>query len=259
MIHPDLIQAIELCKRKLINTGYEVKTEKWQGIEAPIPMYEAFNVSFSAVVPDNLEELVRQVKPNLPWADVHFEERVGGLPLNPGESYKIWPFYGRDKDMRNEGEQFTHSYMERFWPKYANKLADSEYSSEGWQEDLEEREGLRYKLGDLSDLVNLLKSQPNTRQAYLPIWFPEDTGATHGGRVPCTLGYHFIIRHGHLHCIYYIRSCDFKRHFRDDIYLAIRLMYWLLAMINIPGVKVGTLTMHITSLHIFANEIKSIR
>jgi thymidylate synthase len=68
-----------------------------------------------------------------------------------------------------------------------------------------------------------------TRQAYFPIFFPEDTGAVHGGRIPCTLGYHFLLRSGLLHCWYEIRSCDAVRHFRDDLYLATRLVQWVVA------------------------------
>ena len=30
------------------------------------------------------------------------------------------------------------------------------------------------------DVIDLLEREPFTRQAYLPIWFPEDTGAFHG-------------------------------------------------------------------------------
>ena len=59
-------------------------------------------------------------------------------------------------------------------------------------------------------------------------WIPEDTGAHHGERVPCTLGYHFIRRDDYLHMFYFIRSCDYIRHFRDDIYLAMRKAHYIL-------------------------------
>jgi len=117
---------------------------------------------------------------------------------------------------------------------------------------------MRFKYGDLDDVVNLLKKEPFTRQAYLPIWYPEDTGAVHGERVPCTLGYHFIRRGDHLHILYFIRSCDYLRHFRDDIYLAIRKLYWILDKLktepNWKNVKPGIFDMKITSLHIFKVE-----
>src|SRR5690606_3302482 len=157
----------------------------WQGIDVSdnpgLATYEALHYSFSARIPPTLEELRTQVKPNLPWADDHFEERVGGKPLNPGEQYKNWPHYKNDQ-FRTEDQKFTHTYMERFWPKYAGEGP------------VHPNQGIRYPYGDLDDVVDLLRRDPLTRQAYFPVWFPEDTGAVHGGRVPCTIGYHFLFR-----------------------------------------------------------------
>jgi thymidylate synthase len=76
-------------------------------------------------------------------------------------------------------------------------------------------------------VIDLLRDRPTTRQAFIPIWFPEDTGAHHGERVPCTLGYHLMARDGRLKIVYYMRSCDFLRHFRDDVYMAGRLCQWV--------------------------------
>lgn len=137
--------------------------------------------------------------------------------------------------------RFTHTYMSRYWPRF----------------DTGERlRGMMYEAGDLNDLVNLLQHEPLTRQAYLPVWFPEDTGVLHGGRVPCTLGYHFILRDNRLHVTYYIRSCDFLRHFRDDIYMTARLVLWLLEQLSgaWEDVKPGVLTFHCVSMHMFAAD-----
>jgi thymidylate synthase len=120
-------------------------------------------------------------------------------------------------------------------------------------------EGIRYSYGDLNDLVNLLMKDPKTRQAYLPIWFPEDTGAVHGGRVPCTLGYHFIHRDDYMDITYHIRACDALRHFVDDIYLAGRLLFWVLKNLERGDgywahINPGKLIMHIGSFHTFYKE-----
>ncbi len=262
--------AIAYCRHRICDTGYPVKTEKWQGVELKNMMRETLNVSFSCVMPKDLSILVEQVKPNLPWADTHFEERMGKIPLNPGESYKQWPFYGQDEKMRNANQQFTHSYMERIWPKFAGYRSDEQYKEINDYSWLEREfgqtchRGIRYEYGDMEDLKVLLVKEPYTRQAYLPIWHPEDTGSKHGGRVPCTLGYHFIRRDNYLHIVYYIRSCDYLRHFRDDIYLAVRKVYWLLNELqhinkSWDGVKPGLFTMHITSLHIFDRELEMVK
>jgi thymidylate synthase len=108
-------------------------------------------------------------------------------------------------------------------------------------------------MGDLGDLVELLRRSPNTRQAYLPVFFPEDTGAHHGERIPCTLGYHFQQREGVLSMWYFLRSCDYTRHFRDDCFLAIGLLDYLIKEVN-PNWKRGVFHMVIPSLHMFIND-----
>ena len=121
-------------------------------------------------------------------------------------------------------------------------------------------EGIRYEYGDFGDVIDLLQREPFTRQAFLPMWFPEDTGSVHGERVPCTIGYHFMRRGNYLHIVYYIRSCDYLRHFRDDIYMACRKLHWVLDTLKERDperwgeVTPGYYAMHITSLHCFNKE-----
>ena len=208
--------AIKWTKERLSDCGYVVKTEKWQGIEAPDDMFEIMNHSFQMFIPQSLEELIDEVKPNLPWADEHFFERVGGLPLNPPPSHVNWPFAQKNNEKFGGNSRFSHTYPERIWPKYASDEPNTKLS------------GIRFDYGDLGDVIDLLEKEPFTRQAFLPIWFPEDTGVTHGERVPCTIGYHLMRRGNWFHISYFIRSCDYIRHFRDDIYLAIRKLMWVL-------------------------------
>lgn len=228
-----------------------VHPARWQSIDVSDKMematHEVLNHSFQVpITTEELDRLRRDIEPNLPWADDHFLERVGGLPLNPGEQWKRWPWgHSADRFRTEKGKRFSHTYMERIWPKRAN-LAKAD------------RKGIRYRYGDLDDVVTHLEHQPYSRQAFLPIWFPEDTGKEEV-RVPCTLGYHFIQRHNYLHVVYYIRSCDFMRHFRDDIYLTVRLLLWVLDALRQRDAAwdktaPGLFTMHITSLHLFRND-----
>lgn len=255
---------------------------------------EMQNVIFLYDVPKS-QTFLRPLGANQPWAEDHFQERVGGEPLNPGEQYKNWPYYkgNVDKhrkcgdcgqaydrhlpggDLHNEctfkssEAKFSHTYMERFWPRQVGpSLAAWRQVNDG------NNYGIRYRYGDLNDLVGLLARSPNTRQAYLPVWFPEDTGAVHGERVPCTLGYHFLLRENRLHITYFIRSCDYLRHFRDDVYLAARLCQWVLDRLRSGeilqsegsnenddwnSVVPGTLTMHICSFHVFEGDLPMMR
>lgn len=240
--------------------SYPVKSEKWQGVSTAnkpeLEMRELLNWSFAIPMRglEDLDHWRKDIGPNLPFADVHFNERISGVPSNPGEAWRIWPWGLAADKHRTAGEKFTHTYQERFWPKQAG-------DSPSWLTEVTgmQHHGIRYPYGDLDDVVQLLHREPLTRQAYFPVWFPEDTGVLHGGRVPCTLGYHFINRHDYFHVSYYIRSCDYIRHFRDDCYFTVRLAIWVLERLRRldarwETVKPGLFTMHIVSFHMFIND-----
>ncbi len=163
---------------------------------------------------------------------------------------------GKSADKFRAQAKFNHTYPERFWPRFAG---DDPLRVLG-QHALR---GIRFEYGDLASVIALLRKEPLTRQAYLPIFFPEDTGIGDGGRKPCTLGYQFIMREGELHCYYPMRSTDLIRHLRDDIYLAVRLLLWVLAQCSVDQawstVKPGSLTMHMTSLHCFVNDMRDLQ
>lgn len=299
-------RAIENTGRALRDLSYEVRAARWQSTDVSekpeMRMREILNTSFSVSLLgiEDLSYWKEDIRPNLPWADNHFEERVSGVPWNPGEQWKNWPYaHSADRHRKEEGGRFSHTYMERYWPRYVgHNFFDDNWKRHGVEPLIRERErylnhkadlrGIRYRYGDLGDVVNHLFNDPLTRQAFLPVWFPEDTGVVHRERVPCTLGYHFILRNGFFHSTYYIRSCDFVRHFRDDLYLSLRLHLWVLDQLRYhpyrtktyktPGedspevtqalkratepvqknewwnVKPGLFTFHCVSMHCFQND-----
>lgn len=226
---------------------------EWHAQKMPVQFLETYNVMFELNVPVKSLPWAIQVQPNLPWAEDHFQERVSGTPLNPPPSSEYWPFAqnGHSSHVDEEGK-FSHTYPERYWPKWVGQHSCGDDSCS-----LQEHGpnvGTRYGLGDLYDVVQLLIKSPMTRQAYLPVWFPEDTGALCDQRVPCSLGYHFMIRNGYMHCSYTIRSCDFYRHFRDDVYMTGRLLQWMCEQVD-SSIKPGSLNVHIHNLHTLRNEL----
>lgn len=238
----NIAYALAASIRAVEEYGERVKVEKWHGVptegKPDLVSIELTNATWHApmtLYTHDINYLAQDCQPNLPWADDHFMERVGGEPLNPGEQFRNWPWYNEgnawDKAFRETGK-FTHTYMERLW------------SSQG----------------SLMDVVNLLAREPYTRQAWIPIWFPEDTGVQHGGRVPCTLGYHLMLREEKLHMWYIIRSCDVIRYLRDDVYMAIRLADWVLTKLQDQeesywgDVKLGDFTFVCFSLHMFEGD-----
>lgn len=258
--------------RREMRRAPQVKTERWQGVDVSknpaAASYElrnaCFEVNLSGI--EDLQFWRDAVKPNLPWADDHFLERVGGEPLNPGVQWANWPWAGSAAKFKTE--RFNHSYMERFWPKFARRTDDGKlphiHGKRRYPEgDGRPKFGIAHYYGDLWDLVELLAKEPNTRQAWIPLFFPEDTGWGDGGRKPCTLGYQIIVRDGKAHIWYPLRSCDLIRHFQDDCYLAVRLLLWIIDRcreINPvwKDITPGTYAMHMTSLHIFENDRKAL-
>jgi hypothetical protein len=246
--------AIHLTGMNLLRHGQRVDASHWQGVATKgrpdLTTVEVRDVAFTVPMPVPKPEecqmeqpifmLRDEIQPNLPWADLEFEERVGRQPRNPHASLEYWPWWrGQTEATMYEGK-FTHTYSERYWPKQAG--------DRGMFKTVPPGQGIRYEMGDLDDVVQLLRNWPGTRQAYLPIFFPEDTGNLHEGRIPCTLGYHFLQRDGYLHMTYLIRSCDFVRHFRDDLYLSARLLLWVIKELD-EDLTPGNFTFVCPSLH----------
>lgn len=224
--------TIKWMRNELFHNGKKITTKRWQGKEQPPEMIELLHVSQIMQMEQSQEDAAFQCKPLLPWADVHFQERINGIPVNPPPSHTLW-LKGNEEYM--SGEKFSHSYPERFWSKSLHQ-------------------GIRFEIGDLGDLIKLLKKEPDTRQAYLPIYFPEDIyAATIGERIPCTLGYHFIVRDGQLDLFYPMRSCDVLRHLHNDLYLANLLAIFVRDQAYL-NVKLGNIHFVATSLHCFSND-----
>ena len=265
--------VIQEYRDRLRSEGELVHSRRWQGVEIAdnpnMACLELTHVHFQVNMDgyeEDLEAYAKCIQPDLPWADNHFEERVCGYPINPGTEFKNWPWNkgrGAESFLDRRGK-FNHNYMERYWPKKAHVVKEptatageyrSRYKDYFQTGNVSDMAGIMYEYGDLKDVVDLMIDDPLTRQAYLPVWFPEDTG---GGdkRAPCTIGYHFLMRNDRLSVNYHIRSCDFVKHFRNDLYLTARLVVWVLRQLQSRDdrwkeVSVGDFIMQIGSLHSF--------
>lgn len=250
-----------------------VETQRWQGMKIDgrkdMITYELMNEAIAVPLfgVEDLEHWRKDIRPNLPWADDHFLERVCGAPLNPGTQWANWPWAVSADKHRQSGsdvKMFNHTYMERLWPRYAGEcgpLLRAEIFLEWVKSGLglgKVHRGIRGEYGDLGTLIDKMAWEGDSRQLYIPLYFPEDTGLE--GRMPCTLGYQFMVREGALHIWYPLRSCDFYRHWADDCYLAVRLLLWALDQCrernptDWKDIVPGTFSMHCTSLHIFMND-----
>lgn len=256
----------DLCENlaEALRNADIIETKRWQSTDAnpnALRMREVLHVNFAVDIPDDPDQLDHMVQPFQPWAEKHFQtERVSGHPINPGETFKEWRYPASAHTHKDF--EFSHSYAERYWPKYAGcgngGRVDEVRMANIAAGKLVPNFGIRHSYGDLSDLVALLVDDLHTRQAYLPIFFPEDlTAARKRERIPCTLGYHFIVRNNTMDVVYPMRSCDFVRHFCDDVYLTGRLLQWVVQKVNENAgtdVVPGKLFMRITSLHCFESD-----
>jgi hypothetical protein len=244
-----------------------IHTGAWHAQDIPpveqYAMYELLNAKVELDIPPSQAALVGTVHPHMPWAEEHFRERVSGVPHNPPPSHKHWPWAKFNAQHQDADKKFSHTYPERFWPKFAGSHRQQLAKRGSVPSDT--HLGIRFPYGDLNDVVSLLVRNPMTRQAYLPVWFPEDTGNVSNVRVPCTLGYHFMIRDGRMDCWYPMRSCDFIRHMQDDVYMAARLVQWMCQHVTQQtneesgvddegGFIPGTLHMTVSSLHAFVGD-----
>lgn len=184
------------------------------------------------------------------YVDDEVSERCGGRALNPGRAWEhrkeIWTEFLHDG-------KFAYTYSERMAPQ-------------------------------LSRILDLLRTNPNTRQAIInihsnicPSRFYVHTGdptacvmyVDHGdtavhpsvdlqnlggsGRIPCSMYYQFFIRNGKLHMVYTMRSCDFLTHFLVDICCAIKILRWMANQLNLP---VGNLTYFTGSIHAYHKDMR---
>lgn len=220
----------------LLSNNKESNNNEWQSIsiDKKNPVVELKNVFIKF---NKFKEPLNEIKPDMPWSENHFKERINGLPLNPGNEYKNWPYYTAiDNDLLfRESGKFSHNYMERYW--------------------CSGHTGIRYDYGDLNDIINRLKRNKYTRQAFLSVWHPEDQ-KDNNVRIPCTIGYWFNNDNGCLNMTYLIRSCDAVRHFRNDIYMSYRLLQHVADSI---GLSYGSMDVWIGSFHCFKSDLYKIK
>ena len=86
MILKDLKTGLHILRKALLEYGYEIETERWQGATEHPAFLEILHADMQAQMYDNAEEASTELKASQPWADLHFKERVGGIPCNPPPS-----------------------------------------------------------------------------------------------------------------------------------------------------------------------------
>lgn len=228
--------------RELKELGTLVHRKSWQGKEAQDreAVRELQNYQYTVLAPH-----LGQLDPNQPWADEEFKERTQTKHTNPGEAYKLRPDVWEEL-LETEGWAkggFSYTYNERFQPEAIRQLVDQLYVD------------------------------PTTRRAYLTVWHPGDNKLALDHRVPCSLGYFFQADDDRLNMTYFMRSCDWTRHWDDDVYLALKLRDYIIDAYNVavdvdkgesgggsekPYFKAGNFTQFIANFHVFEKDVSHV-
>ncbi|WP_116051395.1 thymidylate synthase [Amycolatopsis palatopharyngis] len=100
--------------------------------------------------------------------------------------------------------------------------------------------------------LDLIRSDPDTRRAVLPIFGAHEVGDGQHPDVSCTIAFQLLQRDGALHGICYTRAKDASRGLVSDVFsftfiqeLAARLL----------GLRLGTYTHHVGSMHIINEHL----
>lgn len=174
------------------------------------------------------------------WAEAEFQERLDRNRVNPGRAWElrkeVWEEFLVDNPVL--GKKFDYSYGERMNERFITTFGEGYMTS-------------------LEVIISLLKHDPDTRKAILPIYSDKDTGFLDGQcRIPCSMYYDFLIRTNprgekQLNICYHQRSSDFIMHFGNDVFLAWKLMEYIAEQV---GVKPGYLYHTIDSLHTYKRD-----
>lgn len=186
------------------------------------------------------------------WVNGEFKERIfwkgGTIMNNPGEAYhireEIWrPFLIKEGHLKGS---FDYSYNERF--RFPIRLWDIN-KKDKWD-------------NNLNRVINLLKKDPGTRKAILPIFSMEDVKYNDGSkRIPCSMYYNFLVREDakgvkRVNLLYHQRSSDVFTHFGNDVALAIMMIDY---MAKQTGYGPGNLYHLIDSFHSYQKDWDSLR
>ena len=250
-IYTDFKTAMNEVRRDVKEMGTKVHTRTMQdkviAEDDDFATLELTNVIYTITNP-----LFIDLSPVQPWATLEWAERKAGIEgekFNPGMAWQT-------------RQDETHNWRE-FLELNGVPLTKDQINDEIFIQNALAADQLRFsyaygeRFGDqVRNVIEALKTDPMTRQAWVSIWYPTlDNDRLQKRRVPCTLGYHFMFRGGQLNINYVMRSCDIFTHYQNDLYLALQLLHYVAERVNLP---VGQLTHTVFSLHAYAKNLKEV-
>lgn len=152
------------------------------------------------------------------------------------------------------GDLKAESHIIRQAKDFANGLINDHIAlKKGEEFDYSYGERLR-RAKQLENTIELLKRDPVTRRAYLPIFQPNDNFSK--DELPCWASTQFLVRKNRLNVVDYFRSNECCIAFPSDVYGAMKLMGYIAEKIN---VKPGNLHHYIASAHLRLSDEDTIK
>lgn len=188
---------------------------------------EYMNMIYTVTKP-SLQDLHPHVK-TLEWCEHEFRERLAGIPTDSPELAawerrpEVW------QEFHDRG--FGYTYGERY------------------------RDSAHHERGVLQSVIDELRTHPDSRQVFMPVWRRLDNDKLGRERVPCSLGYWFALRQGTLHITYLQRSGDYFTHLANDQYLTRKLQEYVAQEID---ARPGHFTHWLGSLHVYQKDVADV-
>jgi hypothetical protein len=94
---PTFAAACEQLSHRLRFKSKLVHSARWQGSDIAsrpeMATHELTHTAFCVPLPHEDRDLyAADIRPNMPWAEDHFRERICGQPINPGAEWENWPY-----------------------------------------------------------------------------------------------------------------------------------------------------------------------
>lgn len=249
-IFKDFTEARGEIARDLKEMGVKVDNVMMQDKEGCFPTLELINYSYTVTQP-----MVQDLDPTMPWATTEWGDRVQAIMGNPSPLGTAWLTRADDKMDWSEFIEFDGRPLPHGVSLHEARMAHPRAANDPVR--LAYSYGERFALNDqVMRVIRELRRNPQSRQLYVAMWDPyQDSERLGVRRVPCSLGWHFMMRGGKLNITYSMRSCDFVTHWQNDVWLTMMLLD-LVCMKT--GNEPGQFSQFINSFHVYEQDVADV-
>jgi Thymidylate synthase len=236
--------------RDLKEMGIKVDNAMMQDKAGSFPTLELINYGYTVTHPE-----VQDLQPTMPWAKREWDDRVAAVMGSPSPLGTAWQTRADEKMDWSEFIEYDGKplppgiSLERMKQLSPHARLDPMRLAYSY--------GERFALNDqVMRVIRELRRNPQSRQLYIAMWDPhQDSERLGSRRVPCSLGWHVMLREGLLHITYSMRSCDFVTHWQNDCWLTLMLLDFICMR---TGNHPGRFSQFINSFHVYEKDVADV-